>query len=197
MKGKLRCLVNSMSVGHISALCVLLTLAAIAGILLLRPSFRPAVNGEASEQEVSEILRAVRQDMWKAAFPDHSWATIRRSPRALWAVMTARVFEVRRQFRDRALVIGRFQLNQRLPALDFSELPPNSWLLSISSGQWLVSGRGFVIAQQPWRTRTQSFDEGQRFLGSLSNESRQFLSGRPLGADQSLSLAPRTRALEP
>src|ERR1035441_4006205 len=79
-----------MAVRHKMAICMAICFvllfagAALVGLFMRRT---PSVYGNFSQQEVAEIVQAVRRDMWGEAFPDSSWRTIKRTPRALWAVV--------------------------------------------------------------------------------------------------------------
>lgn len=174
---------------HKLRVCVLGCIFIVAGMVLSLRAHAPVVRGVVSEPEVSEILRAVRSDMCQTAFPDRSWATIRRCPRALWALATAKVFEINQLFRDRTQVKGQFAI-AGLPSV---ELRTNYWSLSRKAGQWVVTGHGVVVARRPWQATT--FEGALRFSNALSNETQTFLDGNTKGRSEQLSLQPSTQVI--
>jgi hypothetical protein len=180
-------LVKRMGGWHKVGVCASGCLIIMAGMVLSRRASAPVVRGGLSEPEVSEILRAVRHDMWQTAFPDRSWSTLRRCPRTLWALATAKVFEVNHLFRDRTQVKVQFSI-ARLPTI---ELRTNYWSLSRQAGQWVVTGHGVVLPRRNWQAPT--FEEGQRFSIALSNETQMSFDGKPQGRSEQLSLQPSTR----
>src|SRR5437899_82116 len=84
-------------------LCVMVVVASLVW-LSARPKL--VVHGDFSQQEVSQIVKAVKHDVWRTAFPDSSWSTLKGAPRALWAVAGVRIYEVSQTFKDRVLVKG-------------------------------------------------------------------------------------------
>jgi len=80
-------------------LCVLVV---VASLVWLSAPPGLVVHGDFSEQDVSQIVKAVKHDVWRTAFPDSSWSTIKSTPRALWAVAGVGIYEVSQTSKDRA-----------------------------------------------------------------------------------------------
>ena len=54
----------------------------------------PVVQGAVSLDDVGRIQQAVKREMWRKAFPDGSWQTIKQTPRSLWLLKTHQVLEI-------------------------------------------------------------------------------------------------------
>jgi hypothetical protein len=54
----------------------------------------PIVRGAVSQDDVGRIQQAVKREMWRKAFPDGFWPTIKQSPRSLWLLKTQQVLEI-------------------------------------------------------------------------------------------------------
>ena len=146
-----------------------------AGLLLLSRQPSIEVHGNLSKQEVSEIVAAVRHDVWREAFPDSSWRTIRRAPRALWAVSAVRFSEVNRIFENRARVKGRFRLETKENGM--LRAGSDSWEVKREKTGWIVRGRSLTSPQGDPRVAS-TFNERLDFSTSLSNASRMSLDTR-------------------
>src|SRR6266516_4126239 len=70
--------------------------AIVAAGILSALSFhsRPIIPERLSRENFTRIQRAIRNDMWRKAFPATSWSTIERSPRSLSLLATTRILEI-------------------------------------------------------------------------------------------------------
>jgi hypothetical protein len=144
-----------------------------AGMVKILRQSTLLVHGNLSKQDSSEIVRAVRSSLWREAFPDFSWQTIKRAPRALWAVGTARISEISETFHDRARARGYFRLETRIVAPGIVVITGNydHWDLKKESGVWTVSGGGMTPPER-LPARRKALEEAKSFSSTLSNESR-------------------------
>jgi hypothetical protein len=167
-----------MAVRHKMAICMAICFvllfagAALVGLFMRRT---PSVYGNFSQQEVAEIVQAVRRDMWGEAFPDSSWRTIKRTPRALWAVVTARISEVTQTVGNRARVKGRFRFQSITDR--YARLGWDSWTLKKERTKWTVQGRSLTPQGLPRQATT--LDGGVSFSEAISNKSRLSYDARP------------------
>ena len=68
----------------------------IAIFLLTRDSGPPVVvEGNLSAKDVAQIKSAVRRELWKEAFPNFSWATIKALPHSVKKALRSQVAEIR------------------------------------------------------------------------------------------------------
>jgi hypothetical protein len=69
--------------------------AGLAVFLLTRDTGPPVVvKGNFSAKDVAQIKSAVRRELWREAFPNFSWATIKASPRSVRRVTKLRIFRI-------------------------------------------------------------------------------------------------------
>ena len=69
--------------------------AALVMFLLMRDTGPPVkVNGNFSAKDVAEIKSAVKRELWKEAFPNFSWNTIKALPRSIKRVVKVRVIRI-------------------------------------------------------------------------------------------------------
>ena len=170
----LRAMFVRMAVSRKMTICFLLLFAG-AGLVGLFMRRTPSVHGSFSQQEVAEIVRAVRRDMWGEAFPDSSWRTIKRTPRALWAVATSRISEVTQTVGNRARVKGSFRLQTITDR--YARLGWDSWTLKKERTKWTVQGRSLTPQGLPRQAAT--LDGGASFSAVISNKSRLSYDARP------------------
>jgi hypothetical protein len=162
------------AVSHKIAICFVLLLAG-AGLLGLSMRRTLPVHGSFSQQEVSEIVRAVRLDMWGEAFPDSSWRTVKRAPPALWAVATARISEVTQIDGNLARVRGRFRL--KTISAGYVLTGWDSWTLKKERTKWTVQRRSRTPQGLPRQAAT--WDGGVNFSEEITNKSRLSYDARP------------------
>ena len=163
---------------HRMAICLAICFVLLfvgAGLVGLSMRCTPSVYGSFSQQEVAEIVRAVRRDMWGEAFPDSSWRTIKRTPRALWAIATARISEVIQTVGNRARVKGSFRLKTITDR--YARLGWDSWTLKKERTKWTVQGRSLTPQGLPRPAAT--LDEDVSFSAVISNKSRLSYDARP------------------
>lgn len=76
-------------------LILLLLVAFAAAILIWRsPAPPPKIMGTLSREDLVQIRKVVRNDMWQQAFPMVSWQTLKQSPRSLAQLITSRMVEI-------------------------------------------------------------------------------------------------------
>lgn len=79
-----------------------LTVAVVASFFCLRPSPPPPTTpGMLSREDSQQIARITRRAIWRTAFPDLSWQTIKLSPRSLLFVGTARIQQIEMLLTDK------------------------------------------------------------------------------------------------
>jgi len=159
----------------------LLLLGAAAALVRLFPHPTIMVRGNLSHRDVSDIVRTVKRDIWRQAFPDFSWRTIQRTPRAMWAVATSRVSEVSDAFQNRAVVKGSFRLESRIagPGFLLVSFGCDSWALRKDTVGWVVQSRSRA---RPSGTPHPAFslpEQSVSFSAALSNESRLSFDRKP------------------
>jgi hypothetical protein len=161
-------------------ICHLLVL--IAGVLFffLR-KLTIALHGNFSQQDASDIVAAVRHDIWREAFPDFSWPSIKRPPRAIWAVTTAQVTEVSQTFKNRAPVKGNFRLETRIAGRGSVLVSEgcDSWSLRRDTGGWTIQSRSRARPSGVPRPVQPPFEKNVSFSTALSNESRLSFDSKP------------------
>ena len=167
---------------HLVVLALLLLVAG-AGIVWQAWKPGPVVYGNLSQADVNQIVRAVRRDVWRQCFPDSSWQTIKRAPKALVWVSATRVSEVIQTSRDRARVRGSSPLEfedkggmKGMKGMDY-------WDLKRGAAGWTVQGGGStpgVANNLPAvRPPAKPFDSGVSFSEFITNRARVSLGGKP------------------
>lgn len=69
--------------------------AGLVGFLLTRDAGPPVVvYGNLSAKDVAEIKSAVRRELWREAFPNFSWATVKELPRSVRRALKAHVIRI-------------------------------------------------------------------------------------------------------
>jgi hypothetical protein len=67
----------------------------LAVFLVTRDSGPPVVvHGNVSAKDVAQIKSAVRRELWRDAFPNFSWATIKALPRSMRRVQKVRIVRI-------------------------------------------------------------------------------------------------------
>lgn len=77
-------------------LLVVGTVTVIGAVLLvwLHPRSSPTIPGDLSREDFSRIQHVTHRDMWRRAFPNASWQTIKQSPRSLYRLATSRISQI-------------------------------------------------------------------------------------------------------
>ena len=150
-----------------AVICFMLLLA---GVGLLGRSMRPTAlaHGGFSQEEFTGIVQAVRRDIWREAFPDSSWLTIKGAPRALWAVATARISEVTPIDRNLARVTGRFRF--KTMSAGYVHIGWDLWTLKKEGTKWTVRRKSLTPQGSP--RQAAAWDGGVGFSEVMSNTSR-------------------------
>lgn len=157
----------------------LLLVAAILTFFWRKPTI--SVHGNLSQQDISAIVATVRRDVWRQAFPDFSWMTLKRTPKAIWAVATSRVSEVTQTFENRAVVKGHFHLETRIagPGFLLVGFGCDSWAMRKDSKGWMVQSRHRAQPDGTPRLVFSPLQPTASFSESLSNESRLSFDRKP------------------
>jgi hypothetical protein len=161
-----------------SKLFLLLSLLAIVGVFVWSYwAPKPQVHGDLSQHDVSAIVQAVKSDMWQAVFPDHSWTTMKRSPRGLLCILTARVSEVTLVFGHVAKARGSFRFKTQ--GEGWIILGWDSWTLQRQGTDWVVKSRSRKLtSDEPVRPVDASLPQGT-FSEALSNSVRISFDAHP------------------
>ncbi len=161
-----------------SKLCLFLSLLAIVGVLMWScwaPKLQ--VHGDLSQHDVSAIVQAVKSDMWQEVFPDHSWMTMKRAPRGLFCLLTARVSEVTLVFGHVAKARGSYRFKTQ--GEGWIALGWDSWTLERQGPDWVVKSRSRrPRTDEPVRPVEGSLPHGT-FSESLSNSVRISFDAHP------------------
>jgi hypothetical protein len=159
------------------ALFFVLLLLVLVAFLWISLGSRPVVHGELTRSDVSAIVRVVKSDMWREAFPDFSWATVKRAPLALVWVLTARVSEVTQPFENRARARGSFGLQTR--GEGWLGLGWDRWTLKKEGGIWNLQGRSRSPATDVVNRPRKPIEEPTNFLEVMSNNARISFDVKP------------------
>jgi len=141
-----------------SLLCLVLFVVACFGIFAWSASRPiPVIGGVLPKEEQNRIRQIVKHEMWKHEFPDSSWKTISRCPRALCELAAARLglIEILRPNMIEVAVRSHFGIYY--------------FRLWKREGAWLVQSREKLPARPPPRLGDLP-KTGPEFFGSLSNQ---------------------------
>jgi hypothetical protein len=152
-------------------LALLFSFVTIVGVLVWSCwAPKPEVHGDLSQHDVSAIVQAVKSDMWSEVFPDHSWKTMKRAPRGLFCLLTARVSEVTLLFGHVAKARGSYRFKTQ--GEGWITLGWDSWSLERKGTDWVVKTRSRKpAADEPVRPLESSLTQGT-FSEALSNNVR-------------------------
>jgi hypothetical protein len=172
MKGSTRKIVFSL---------LLLLVGAILTLTLFLRKPTISVHGNLSQKDVADIVGTVKQDVWRQAFPDFSWVTLKRTPKAIWAVAISRVSEVTQTFENRAVVKGHFHLETRIggPGFLLVGFGCDSWTMRKDSNGWAIQSRNRAQPSGTPHPVILPLQAGASFSESLTNESRLSLDRKP------------------
>jgi hypothetical protein len=131
---------------------------------------KPGVHGDLSPQDVSEIVQAVKSDMWREVFPDHSWTTMKRAPRGLFCILTARVSDVTLVFGHLAKARGSFRFE--IQGEGWVSLGWDCWTLERQGQNWAVKARSRRPTADERVRPSESSLKPERFSETLSNSVR-------------------------
>ncbi len=72
-----------------------LLIAILVGFLIwIRPQSSPTVVGVIPAEDCQHILQMIRRSMWRKAFPNFSWETVKQSPSSLYLMARTRVSHI-------------------------------------------------------------------------------------------------------
>src|SRR6185369_12662802 len=138
---------------------------------------KPMVHGDLSNHDISAIVEAVKSDIWHEVFPDHSWMTMKRVPRGLFCLLTARVSEVTLVFGNVAKARGSYRFKTQ--GEGWITLGWDSWTLQRQGTAWVVKSRSRKpTIDEPVRPWEGSLPQGT-FSEALSNSVRISFDAHP------------------